>query len=175
MADTKNEDAQKVCYAFAICMHIRATKFGADTFWVVYVFHGSVIVMATNTVFQGHGPMQFHSLHMYLLVYFPFLGAIKPKKYTLISPVYFFFCIVWRLWGTRCYVCKACFLRWPRVYCQKRSCTHLWYNQSHAQWPWTVCREWDQWDKLQRNTVSRPITPRRPWQTTVDCCFKKEH
>ena len=65
MADTKNEDAQKVCYAFAFCMHIRAAKFGADTFWVVYVFHGS-IVMATNTVFQGHGPMQFHSLHMYL-------------------------------------------------------------------------------------------------------------
>ena len=46
--------------------------------------------MASNTVFQGHGPMQFHSLHMYLLVYFPFLVAIKPNKYILILPVYFY-------------------------------------------------------------------------------------
>ena len=46
--------------------------------------------MATNTIFQGHGPMQFHSLHMYLLVYFPFLVAIKPNKYILISPVFVF-------------------------------------------------------------------------------------
>lgn len=61
---------------------------------------------------------------------------------------------IWRLRGTKCYVCEADIQWWSWIHNQQRLCLDIRNNQSYVKWSRPVFREWNQWSLLQRNSLT---------------------